>query len=97
MQKTIKTVFKLSLNGKTSRKWANGQNMILEKSDPWDSSAPAMELYPLFMYMTIIVKQVYWYIYQTSGERLQDDWSSGFHSDQKLRFSISSENLLAYI
>ena len=29
------------------------------------------------MYITILVKQVYWYIYQVSGERLQDHWSSG--------------------
>ena len=27
-------------------------------------------------FMTIIVKQVYWYISQISGERLQDHWSS---------------------
>ena len=25
-----------------------------------------------------VVKQVYWYISQASGERLQDHWSSGF-------------------
>ena len=30
------------------------------------------------MYMTIKVKQVYWYISQISGERLQDHWSYGF-------------------
>ena len=29
------------------------------------------------MYITIVVKQVYWYISQVSGERLQDHWSSG--------------------
>ena len=29
------------------------------------------------MYITIPVKQVYWYISQVSGERLQDHWSSG--------------------
>ena len=29
-------------------------------------------------YITILVKQVYWYIFQVSGERLQDHWSSGF-------------------
>ena len=29
------------------------------------------------MYITILVKQVYWYISQVSGERLQDHWSSG--------------------
>ena len=28
--------------------------------------------------MTFIVKQVYWYISQISGERLQDHWSSDF-------------------
>ena len=31
------------------------------------------------MNMTFIVKQVYWYISQISGERLQDHWSSGFN------------------
>ena len=31
----------------------------------------------IYMYMTIIVKQVCWYIYQISGERLQDHWYSG--------------------
>ena len=30
------------------------------------------------MYITILVKQVYWYISQVSGERLQDHWSPGF-------------------
>ena len=29
------------------------------------------------MYITILVKQVYCYISQVSGERLQDHWSSG--------------------
>ena len=29
------------------------------------------------MYINILVKQVYWYISQVSGERLQDHWSSG--------------------
>ena len=29
------------------------------------------------MYITILVKQVYLYISQVSGERLQDHWSSG--------------------
>ena len=29
------------------------------------------------MYITFLVKQVYWYISQVSGERLQDHWSSG--------------------
>ena len=33
--------------------------------------------YIINMYITILVKQVYWYISQVSGERLQDHWSSG--------------------
>ena len=31
------------------------------------------------MYITILVKLVYWYISQVSGERLQDHWSSGYY------------------
>ena len=31
------------------------------------------------MHITILVKQVYWYIIaQVSGEHLQDHWSSGY-------------------
>ena len=33
----------------------------------------------IYMYMTVIVKQVYWYISQISGERLQDRRSSSFN------------------
>ena len=36
------------------------------------------------MYITILVKHVYWYISQVSGERLQDHWSSGFIFPVKL-------------
>ena len=38
----------------------------------------SMPLGSKYMYMTIIVKQVYWYISQISGERLQDHWSFGY-------------------
>ena len=31
----------------------------------------------MYMYITILVKQVYLYISKVSGERLQDHWSSG--------------------
>ena len=31
------------------------------------------------MYITILVKQVYWYISRVSGERLQDHLSSGLN------------------
>ena len=46
---------------------------ILKKENgPRALSAPALEL------DTIIFKQVYWYMQQISGERLQDHWCSGF-------------------
>ena len=38
----------------------------------------------LYMYITILVKQVYWYISRVSGERLQDHWSSGCPSPTTL-------------
>ena len=31
----------------------------------------------IYMYITILVKTVYLFISQVSGERLQDHWSSG--------------------
>ena len=46
--------------------------IILKKENgPRASSAPALGL------NTIIFKDVYWYMKQISGERLQDHWSSG--------------------
>ena len=51
-------------------------------------------------YITILVKEVYWYISQVSGERLQDHWSSGFplfydyHSiDQSLDRSVKIQSI----
>ena len=44
--------------------------------DPRVYSDPALGLYT-YMDMNIIVKQIYWYISQISGERLQDHWTSG--------------------
>ena len=38
----------------------------------------------IYMYIIILVKQVYWYISQVSGERLQDHWSSGFFNRRGL-------------
>ena len=47
--------------------------IILKKENgPRASFAPALGL------NTIIFKYVYWYMKQISGERLQDQWSSGF-------------------
>ena len=56
--------------------------MNLKKGiNPRVYSDPDLGLYTgmaICMYMTFIVKQVYWYISQISGERLQDHWSSGY-------------------
>ena len=50
----------------------DGILIILKKENgPRASSAPALGLNP------IIFKYVYWYLKQISGERLQDNWSSG--------------------
>ena len=49
-----------------------------------------LSLGAIYMFMTIIVKQVYRYISQISGERLQNHWSSGF------KLEVSSI-LLAFI
>ena len=65
---------------KASRKLANGQNIDYSEKENGQraSSAPALGL------NTIIFKHVYWYMQQTSGERLQDHWSSGlrFYREQ---------------
>ena len=45
--------------------------IIMRKNGPRASSAPLLGLY------SIIIKHGYWYIQQSSGERLQDHWSSG--------------------
>ena len=60
----------MSLKEKNSRNWANGQNTYdsENKIDPSGSSVPSLGL-SIYMYMTIIVKPVYWYIIQISGER----------------------------
>ena len=58
--------------------------IILKKENgPRASSAPALGL------NTIIFKHVCWYMQQISGERLQDQWSSGILSFQ----SFQSNNL----
>ena len=43
-----------------------------KENGPRASSAPALGL------NTIILKHVFWYMQQISGEHLQDHWSSGF-------------------
>ena len=68
----------MTLKGKTCRTWANGRNIYdcEIKIDLRGSSVSTLGPY-VYMYMIIIVKQVYWYISQISGERLQDHWPSG--------------------
>ena len=41
------------------------------------------------MYMTILVKQVYRFIFQISCERLQDYWSSGLKSFEEMQHSVA--------
>ena len=53
-------------------------------------SDPVLGLYT-YTFMNIIVKQIYWYISQISGERLQDHWSSGLHE------TIFNQNLLLLV
>ena len=63
------------LKGKTCSKLANGLNLydLKKKLTP----EAALTLPWGYIHNTILVKQVYWYISQVSGERLQDHWSSG--------------------
>ena len=67
---------KCHLKGKTCSKLANGLNLydLKKKLTP----EVALTLTWGYIHNTILVKQVYWYISQVSGERLQDHWSSGF-------------------
>ena len=64
------------MKGKTCSKLANGLNLydLKKKLTP----EAALTLPWGYIHNTILVKQVYWYISQVSGERLQDHWSSGF-------------------
>ena len=56
-----------------------------------DHNIQTSSLKPLviYMYITILVKQVYWNISQVSGEGLQDHWSSGFNCFQLRRAAVS--------
>ena len=57
--------------------------IILKKENgPRASSAPSLGL------NTIIFEHVYWYMQPISGERLQDHWSSGIISENKLEVPI---------
>ena len=53
--------------------------IMKKKNGPRASSAPILGLF------SIIFKHVYWYIQHISGERLQDQWSSGSYFCSKTK------------
>ena len=67
---------KLSGNGQMDRIF---MSEFEKEIDSRGYSDPALGLYTsyMYMYMTIIVKQIGRYKSQISGEHLQDHWSSG--------------------
>ena len=64
----------MSFEGKTCRKLTNGQD--IDYSGGGGEMAPGLHLSLDLDYF--LLKHVYWYIQQISGEPLQDHWSSGF-------------------
>ena len=84
-------LLKCPLKGKICRKLANGQDIDYseKKKGPRASSAPVLGLF------SIIFKHVYWYIYQISGELLQDHWSSGFVTRQSIIFQTCLDGATA--
>ena len=69
-------LLKCHLKGKTCSKLANGLKFYdLKKKLTPGVARPGPGV--IYMYITILVKQVYWYIPQISGKRLQDHRSSG--------------------
>ena len=66
-------LLKMSFEEKSQKDIGKWTNIDYSEKRKWASSAPALGL------NTIIVKHVYWYMQQISGERLQNHWSSGFH------------------
>ena len=82
---------KCHLKGKTCIKLANGLNLY----DLKKKLTPEVALTQTWGYIhnTILVKQVYWYISQVSGERLQDHWSSGWFSHEAAQMVNCNEQL----
>ena len=69
-------LLKCHLKCKTCSKLANGLQFYVFKK----KLTPGVALTGpgvIYMYITILVKQVCWFISRVSGERLQDHWSSG--------------------
>ena len=73
-------LLKCHLKGKTCSKLANGLKFYVFKKKLTSGIALTRCPEVIYMYITILVKQVYWYISWVSGERLQDHWSSGINS-----------------
>ena len=70
-------LLKCHLKGKTCSKLANGLNFYDLKKKLTSGVILTLPRV-IYMFITILVKQVYWDISQVSGERLQDHWSSGY-------------------
>ena len=66
-------------------------NILKKENGQRASSAPALG------FNTIIFKQVYWYMQQISGERLQDHWSSGLEFVKFGLFTHCSAQYMMYI
>ena len=76
----MKKIVKMSFEGQNLSKLANERNFY----DLQNMLTPGVILTlprVTYVYIIILVKQVYWYISQVAGERLQDHWSSGFLGD----------------
>ena len=66
------------LKCKTCSKLANGLNLYDLKKKLTPEVALTLPRGYIHVYYHSSYKQVYWYISQVSGERLQDHWSSGY-------------------
>ena len=65
------------MKGKTCSKLANGLKFYVFKKKLTPGIALTRCPGVIYMFITILVKQVYWYLSWVSDERLQDHWSSG--------------------
>ena len=66
---------------KNSKKLANRQNINYSEKKKENGQRAS---FPHALGLnTIILKHVYWYMQQISGERLQEHWSSGLKTPEK--------------
>ena len=81
----MKKIVKMSFEGQNLSKLANERNFY----DLQTKLTPVVILTlprVTYVYIIILVKQVYWFIFQVEGERSQDHWSSGCLGDDLLFF-----------